>query len=125
MNQTTNQMKQLKSLLMIILLSCSVASFAAPPTFDGPEMIIDNETKEKIHEEIQQLLAKKSVEQMDECTAIVRFTLNRENEVVVLEVKTENDELESLVKSTLNYKTLSTMIPKDVSRVFTFRLRSQ
>lgn len=37
-------------------------------------------------------------------TAKVRFTINEENEIVVLSVNTENDVLEAFVKSRLNYQ---------------------
>ena len=37
-------------------------------------------------------------------TAQVRFTLNNEDEIVVLSVDTENGKLESFIKGRLNYK---------------------
>ena len=37
-------------------------------------------------------------------TAQVRFTLNKQGEIVVMSVDTKNDKLETFVKSRLNYK---------------------
>lgn len=55
--------------------------------------------------QISRLLHKNSFTQNDvELSAQVRFTLNREQEIVVLSVDTENRVLEEFVKQRLNYR---------------------
>ena len=57
--------------------------------------------------QISQLLSDNNfTESETEFTAQVRFTLNNQNQIVVLSVDTENLVLERFVKSKLNYKTV-------------------
>lgn len=59
----------------------------------------------KLSTQIHELLENNSFEIEDEeMFAQVRFTLNREGEIVVLSVETEDVALEGFVKGRLNYK---------------------
>ncbi|NND16307.1 MAG: hypothetical protein HKN89_08265 [Eudoraea sp.] len=60
--------------------------------------------KKVLSEQIDVLLDKYAFEVEDDITAIVKFTLNSDQEIVVLIVDTENDSLEAYVKSRLNYQ---------------------
>ena len=67
----------------------------------------DNTDPERsLKTQIQQLLKvnKLVVEDSEELTAKVLFTVNGEEEIVVISVETDDSDLESFVKSKLNYK---------------------
>ena len=57
--------------------------------------------------EIGQLLDNPQFEVEEDISAYVSFMLNDENEIVVLNVKTDNEQVERFVKSRLNYNTLA------------------
>ena len=59
-----------------------------------------NELSTQIHK----MLKSNSFDVEEDLVANVRFTLNKEGEIVVLSVDTEDDALESFVKGRLNYK---------------------
>ncbi len=54
--------------------------------------------------QIHKMLDKNSFNVEDDIIAEVRFTINKESEIVVLSVDTENAVLEVFVKQRLNYK---------------------
>ena len=64
---------------------------------------VDNPNK-KLSTQIQQMLKSNEFDIEDDITANVRFTLNKEGEIVVLSIDTEHKELEGFVKGRLNYK---------------------
>ena len=65
----------------------------------------DADPAKSLSEQISQLLKRNSFEpDAVEMTAQVRFTLNQQQQIVVLSVDTENAELESFVKQRLNYR---------------------
>ncbi|HMB63504.1 MAG TPA: hypothetical protein VKN36_10550 [Eudoraea sp.] len=55
-------------------------------------------------------------------TAKIRFTINEENEIVVLSVNTENEVLEAFVKSRLNYQKVRLQGIKE-GRMYTVPIR--
>ncbi len=62
-------------------------------------------TEKKLSTQIQEMLNKNSFPLEDgEITADVRFTINKNGEIVVLSVETENVSLEGFVKGRLNYQ---------------------
>ena len=64
-----------------------------------------NETSKPLSTQIQKMLNRNSFgEAYQGEHAQVRFTLNKEGEIVVLSVDTDNDTLEGFVKGKLNYK---------------------
>jgi hypothetical protein len=62
-----------------------------------------------------------SIEHND-LTAQVRFTLNADGEIVVLSVNTEFDEMESFVKTKLNYQKVN-LIDVEEGKVYTIPVR--
>ena len=93
-------MKKLQALfLATVLLVGSVATAATIPT------------KEKVNpttEEFKSLLSDSSFIVEADTYAYVTFMLNKEGEVVVLSVDTENEAVEYFVKARLNYHRLIT-----------------
>ncbi len=64
-----------------------------------------NKPGKSLSTQIQKMLADNSLNvQEGELYAQVRFTLNKEGEIVVLSVDTEDADLEGFVKGRLNYK---------------------
>lgn len=62
-----------------------------------------NPTK-KLSNQIQKMLDENSFDVVDDLTADVRFTVNKEGEIVVLSIETDSYELEGFVKGRLNYR---------------------
>ncbi|MGI9550503.1 MAG: hypothetical protein ACR2MT_04845 [Aurantibacter sp.] len=64
----------------------------------------DNDPTKSLSTQITKILGNNHFSEAEiNTTAQVRFTLNKEGEIVVLSVDTENPALESFVKSRLNY----------------------
>ncbi len=101
-HQTINIMKKVSLLLVAAALLISSNALA----FEGESSPKDPESE--ICTQISDLLRKNRFELQSkgDLTAFVRFTLNGENEIVVLSVETEDDRLEGYVKARLNYHKL-------------------
>ncbi|AXT20806.1 hypothetical protein D7030_11430 [Flavobacteriaceae bacterium AU392] len=67
----------------------------------------DSKVEKPITTEISNLLKNPSFEITEDIVTIVTVTLNKDNEIVVLSVNTENETMASYIKNRLNYKTLS------------------
>lgn len=95
-------MKKFKVLLFVAVLAVSnLVSANTDPK------IGNNIGGETITSEIGDLLKNPSFEVEGETIALVTFTLNKNNEVVVLYVDTENEVMANYIKGRLNYKSLS------------------
>ncbi|MBZ0326011.1 MAG: hypothetical protein K8F54_00265 [Altibacter sp.] len=93
-------MKKLQAILLAtVLLVGSVASAAVIPTKDK---------KSATSEEIRVLLTDPTFTVEEDTSAYVTFMLNKEGEMIVLTVETEDAVVESFVKARLNYHKLST-----------------
>ena len=92
-------MKTMKSIVLALaIITGSVVSAANVPT---------EPTNEPAERQISTMLENPKFKVENEISAYVTFTLNAENEIVVLSVKTENEQVERFVKSRLNYNKLS------------------
>jgi len=83
--------------------------------FDLPqdEMgVIVSYTEEEVREEVQLSLKKPSFKIEKELTANVTLMLNQENEMIVISVDSDDKQLESFIKSRLNYKKIDLSIKK-------------
>ena len=60
--------------------------------------------KKGLSQQIDSLLDKYELEVAEDLTAVVKFTLNADQEIVVLTVETDDDSLEAYVKGRLNYQ---------------------
>lgn len=99
-HQTINIMRKFSLVFAAALLLTIGNAFATEGSkeFENP--------KAKICAQISDLLDDNSfnLQETEELTAFVQFTLNSEREIVVLSVKTQDDRLESFVKARLNYQ---------------------
>lgn len=92
-------MKTVKKLFLVLVITFTgVLSASASPINAEPSIIA---------KEIGELLENPKFEVGDDMLASVTFVLNKENEIVVLSVDTKSSELESYIKSRLNYNKLS------------------
>ncbi len=90
-----------KLALIVLVLSLSISSYAFNTPTESPK-------NDKLHAEISKILHTITLEfDADVLTANVTFTVTTKGEIVVLAVDTDNQELESRVKSKLNYKKVS------------------
>lgn len=71
--------------------------------------LADEQPKNGISAQIHQLLKSNSFDVPTDIQANVRFTFNKEGELVVLSVDTEHQNLEAFVKSRLNYQKLENL----------------
>ncbi|MFI1770791.1 hypothetical protein [Thalassobellus citreus] len=92
-------MKTIKLLLLTAILVCSNMIFANNPV--NPETKKTNETS--ISKEIVKLLSNNYFLVEKETVAKVVFTINNENEIVVLSVDSGSEEVEDFIKGKLNY----------------------
>jgi len=93
-------MKKLSVMLLAFVLllgtGISTAAVAAEKVNDEPS----------ITQEIASLLQNLDIELKEDLLSNVTFTVNSENEIVVLTVETENEIVEAYIKSRLNYHKL-------------------
>lgn len=108
-------MKTVKSIFAALVLLFATSMTAAP------EPAADSNVNAQASEEISKLLTTPSFEIKEDITAYASLLVNEEGELVVLCVKTDNPQVESYVKSKLNYhKIESALIP---GRVYKLPLR--
>lgn len=105
-------MKSFKFLVVVCLvLSTTIVSATTDP------VPVDKRGKKEIMKlEIQELLEAPNFIIEETMSVTVKFTVNRNNEIVVLSVATKNNNyiLESFIKSRLNYKKLSRKVKTEV-----------
>ncbi|MFT4697252.1 MAG: hypothetical protein ACI9SJ_000373 [Flavobacteriaceae bacterium] len=89
-------MRKVNVILMafVLLLSTTILTAAENPT----------DPKNNTSEEIYELLKDPGFVIEVETTAFVTFVVNKENEIVVLSVKSNNEAMEKFIKQRLNYK---------------------
>lgn len=100
-------MKTIKNLLLAAAIVCSSIAFA------GTEPA-DTEPSTSICKEIGSLLNDHTLKADHMLSANVTFIVNKNNEIVVLEVDTDQKEIEYYVKARLNYKKLTTNAKKGI-----------
>jgi len=91
-------MKDLKLIALALALSISTVSFAAP---------INEDPKSELRQQIIEMLGKTTDKLADtKLEAEIIFTVNVKSEIVIISINSKNSnvELESFVKSKLNYK---------------------
>ena len=99
--------KHLLSGLTIVLLSFSLN--AAPS--------ITPTKPNGVKEEIESLLKKPNFKLDKDTTTIVTFMVNKKNEILVINVDTENKLIDSYIKRALNYKKLKTITTKKLFKI--------
>ncbi len=106
----TNTMKSIKFVLVATLIMFSNIVFANPnPTEDNVKMTV-------IAKQIAKLLENPSFPIKRNSFITVKFTVNNNNEIVVLSVEAEHnkDVIEEYIKSRLNYKKLKNHVKTSV-----------
>ena len=102
-------MKNLKLMVAVVTLAFLSLSFTNT-----------KETHEQLHKQIVELIGDSS-ETLAKVNskAEITFTLNEKSELVVLSVKSDNDLVDSFVKTKLNYKkvTVKVLNPGEIYRV--------
>ena len=99
--------KHLLSGLAILLVSLSLN--AAPS--------ITPTKTDDVKEEIESLLKKPNFKLNKDTTTIVTFMVNKKNEVLVINVETENELIDTYIKNALNYKKLKTNTTKKLFKI--------
>ena len=82
----------------------------------------DIEPTKKLSYQIHKMLKSNSFNIENDLVADVRFTINREGEIVVLSVNTEVDILENFVKKRLNYQKVELENAKE-GKIYTIPVR--
>lgn len=94
------------SLVLIAAMLLSIGNVFAMEPSSVFKTNVDPEKKLTL--QIGELLTENSfIHEGNDLLAQVRFTLNKEREIVVLSVATEDEQLEAFVKSRLNYQKVS------------------
>lgn len=101
-------MKRVKILFLALAIGFSSAALAT--NGDEPKKV----HPDSVTQEIQQLLKDPGMVIEEDLTANVLFTLNKDGEVVVLSVDSDNDMVEDFVKQRLNYKKLNSQLPVNI-----------
>lgn len=100
-------MKKLKTLLL-------VASLAISSVLSASTTVEPNDVQpQTIREEIGKLLQNPSFLVKEEFTASVKITVNKNNEIVVLSVDSEDRNIDSYIKNRLNYQELPVALRTD------------
>ena len=104
-----------KSLAFFATALFVVGSLSANPTENL-------EPTKKLSTQIHKMLESNSFDVESDLIADVRFTINKEGEIVVLSVDTEDDALEGFVKGRLNYQKVDLENSKE-GRLYTVPVR--
>jgi len=109
-------MKTLKTLLVLVALTFSTAVLASS---NSEALKTDSDA---ITNQITKLLKSPKFILENEVSANVKITLNKNNEMVVLSVDTEDDYIANFIKERLNYTELSVAI-NDADKTFIVPVR--
>ncbi len=90
-------------LVFVIAFTSTLSASTDPIKTKRPSSKIESA---EVAKQISRLLEKPTFSIEKELTAFVTFTLNKENEIVVLSVKTDDETIENYIKSRLNYNKL-------------------
>lgn len=104
-------MKTIKSILLVaaLVVSSMVSASSLPEE--------RNEANKAVTEVIGELLQNPNFTLEKELVAEVTLTLNKNNELVVLSVESENTMMENYIKSRLNYKALNVKPAQKIFKV--------
>lgn len=86
----------------IKISALAIALLLGSMSFANSESAIDKDPS-SISKEILKLLDKHELDLKEELSVQITFTVNKNHEIVVIDVDSENDELKAYVKRRLNY----------------------
>lgn len=93
-----------KSFLVLLTIASFNFSALATVTSNEPSTSVSQE----LRKEITQLVKSPKLDEGDRLDAMVNFIINDDNEIVVLYVETDEDYIDSFIKSKLNYHRVKT-----------------
>ncbi|MFK8105279.1 MAG: hypothetical protein AB8G15_22395 [Saprospiraceae bacterium] len=96
----------MRTIKNVALLICAVLLFANS-TFATNPATDPKVAKQELRSEIVQLIKSPIMEGLEEVGAKISFMINDDNEVIVLNVKTESNYIDGFVKQRLNYQTVN------------------
>ncbi|MFD2563096.1 hypothetical protein [Aquimarina rubra] len=106
-----------KLIVLVVAVLASTQIFANDKT-------TKETTEQKLRSEIVLLLDKPQIRlDRNEINASIEFILNAKGEIVILNVDSEKEAVESYVKSRLNYKKVDSDITRTGNKVFKLRLK--
>lgn len=117
-NLKSTKMRKLTVLLFAIVLGTSSLFANNSPA--------EKESNKKIREQIAVLLDNPEIKllEAEELVANIEFTLNTKGEIVVLNVDTDKELIQSYVKARLNYKKIDVLKAKNLkNKIFQISLR--
>ncbi len=91
----------MRNLILVLAMTISLTSFA---NITRPS----NEVKSELRVEIAKLLSKANISLDASLSTEVELMVNRNGEIVVLNVNSNNEQVNSFIKSRLNYRTVKT-----------------
>ena len=112
-------MKTIK-IFMLAFAICSSAILTANPV--DPTETTSKEVKASMNKQLMDLLSNSRFKVAQETTVTIAFTVNSENEIVVLNVKTDNAAIKNSIQNTLNYKELKAKAIKGQTYFLPLRL---
>ncbi|MFI8379943.1 hypothetical protein [Leeuwenhoekiella sp. NPDC079379] len=98
-------MNYLKTIALagLIVFSSALHANSTEPT-NPVKKITSEAVKASMNKELSSLLTRSNLNLIQTVTTTVSFTINNEGEVVVLNVETENSQVEQFIQNRLNYK---------------------
>jgi len=113
-------MKTIKIALLVVAMTFTATLSASTDPIKTPVSKIESADVAKA---ISRLLDKPRFEIKNELTAQVTFTLNGDNEIVVLFVNTEDETFENYIKSRLNYSKLNLRLKRNMKYSVPVRIK--
>ncbi|MEM1338030.1 MAG: hypothetical protein AAF634_01650 [Bacteroidota bacterium] len=107
-------MRKISLVFMVAALFATAILSATTPDNVNPS--------KKLSTQIHEMLKANTFIVQKDVTADVRFTINKEGEIVVLSVDTENEALEGYVKGRLNYQKVELQNAKE-GKLYTIPVR--
>lgn len=107
-------MKTIKNSIKTILLAAVIATSSVLSATTEP---VENADPTTITQEIGKLLKNPTFEVEKDVLANVTLTVNKNNEIVVLSVDSDNEHVVNYIKSRLNYNKLSTNVNAQTYKV--------
>ncbi|MEM8506446.1 MAG: hypothetical protein AAF717_01400 [Bacteroidota bacterium] len=107
-------MRKISLVFMVAALFATATVSATTPDNVNPS--------KKLSTQIHEMLKANTFVVQKDVTADVRFTINKEGEIVVLSVDTENEALEGYVKGRLNYQKVELQNAKE-GKLYTIPVR--
>ena len=98
-------MRTLKMLLLIV--SITFSSIASADTNPVEDLKKTNSSNQLISQTVSKLLEDSYVQLNADTKATVKLAVNKDGEIVVLYVETNNEDVEAYIKNRLNYKKVS------------------